>query len=611
MGTVFRKSVTKPLPAGAELFTRKRQQFARWKDRRGRTRTAPITVPEKGNNIGQPRIVVESKYVAKYRDGIGVVREVATGCREEASARRVLGELERRAELVRANVMTQAEDRVADHQATPLADHFTAFDEHLKAKGKSSIYRSYTRRYLDRLAAECPFAKLADLHRDALERWLATRSEDGVGAKARNAYRGAVVTFANWCVAAGRLTSNPFSAVEKANEKADRRRLRRALTEQELAKLLDVARQRPLLDALTVHRGERKGERYAKVRPEVRDRLALLGWERALIYKTFLLTGLRKGELASLTAGQLFLDGPVPYAALNAADEKSREGNDIVLRPDLAADLRAWLAEKLTRLHLDAQRLGEPIPARLPGGTAVFNVSAGLLRIFNRDLRLAGIPKRDERGRTIDVHALRTTFGTLLSAAGVAPRTAQAAMRHSDIRLTMGVYTDPKLLDVAGALNSLPGLPLDSGATAQRATGTTDRFAPGFAPTSAHPGHPLSVSDQPSTGEHRNTVVRGVAASGTPVKRKGRLSSPDNRPSKSGREDLNLRPHGPECSSDPSQGDNKSKDAPSAPAVCTPVCTNEPENEHTGNVEALAKALLALPSEDRARLVALLGGEPK
>jgi len=54
------------------------------------------------------------------------------------------------------------------------------------------------------------------------------------------------------------------------------------------------------------------------------------------------------------------------------------------------------------------------------------------------------IDKRDERGRTIDVHALCHTFDTLLSKGGVSPRTAQAAMRHSKIDLTMNVYTDPK-----------------------------------------------------------------------------------------------------------------------------------------------------------------------
>jgi len=82
------------------------------------------------------------------------------------------------------------------------------------------------------------------------------------------------------------------------------------------------------------------------------------------------------------------------------------------------------------------------------------------VKILDRDLKLAGIPKKDRRGWTIDVHAMRHTFGTLLSRGNVAPRTAQAAMRHSSIDLTMNVYTDPQLLDVAGALEALPELPL-------------------------------------------------------------------------------------------------------------------------------------------------------
>lgn len=96
----------------------------------------------------------------------------------------------------------------------------------------------------------------------------------------------------------------------------------------------------------------------------------------------------------------------------------------------------------------------------------------GLIRIFDRDLVFAGLAriekrdgkevvvKTDDRGRTIDIHALRHTFGTHLSKAGVPLRTAQAAMRHSDPSLTANVYTDPKLLDVAGAVASLPDLPL-------------------------------------------------------------------------------------------------------------------------------------------------------
>ena len=55
---------------------------------------------------------------------------------------------------------------------------------------------------------------------------------------------------------------------------------------------------------------------------------------------------------------------------LEAADEKSREGSEIPLRGDLAADLRKWLADKLETLQGEARRRGEPIPARLPAAPA-------------------------------------------------------------------------------------------------------------------------------------------------------------------------------------------------------------------------------------------------
>src|SRR5262245_59083709 len=119
MGTVFKKQTTRPLTPGAEIFTRKGERFARWK-RRGKTRTAPLT----SGNDGSDRILTESPYyVAKYRDGAGVVQTVATGCRDEQAARQVLADLERRAELVRSGVISAAEAAVSDHQATPLAEH--------------------------------------------------------------------------------------------------------------------------------------------------------------------------------------------------------------------------------------------------------------------------------------------------------------------------------------------------------------------------------------------------------------------------------------------------------------------------------------------------------
>lgn len=68
MGTVFHKTATKPLPDSAELITRKGDRLARWKDGRGKARTAPLTTGRDGSD----RIVVTAKtYTEKYRDGQG------------------------------------------------------------------------------------------------------------------------------------------------------------------------------------------------------------------------------------------------------------------------------------------------------------------------------------------------------------------------------------------------------------------------------------------------------------------------------------------------------------------------------------------------------------
>ncbi len=225
----------------------------------------------------------------------------------------------------------------------------------------------------------------------------------------------------------------------------------------------------------------------------------------------------------------------MPFISFDPTDEKNGEGNDIALRNDLADELREWLGEKLSALQREARRLGKPIPVQLPLDHRAFRVPDKLVNILNKDLKLAGIPKVDDRGYSIDVHALRHSFGSLLSKGGVSPRTAQAAMRHSTIDLTMNTYTDPRVLDVHGALDVLPAMPISGeGHEVQKATGTTDdtpdsslkKFAPGFAPRTDNSGTSVSFGvdddrkrcDQETTDNNVVSVshaARNVALSRT------------------------------------------------------------------------------------------------
>ena len=48
-------------------------------------------------------------------------------------------------------------------------------------------------------------------------------TKNGRSARSRNCHRAAIIAFANWCSdpSIGRLSSNPFKGVPKADEKAD------------------------------------------------------------------------------------------------------------------------------------------------------------------------------------------------------------------------------------------------------------------------------------------------------------------------------------------------------------------------------------------------------
>ena len=55
------------------------------------------------------------------------------------------------------------------------------------------------------------------------------------------------------------------------------------------------------------------------------------------------------------------------------------------------------------------------------------------------------------------VHRLRHYFITSLERSGISPKMAQTLARHSDIRLTLGVYTHVGLHDQTAAIGALPG----------------------------------------------------------------------------------------------------------------------------------------------------------
>jgi len=65
---------------------------------------------------------------------------------------------------------------------------------------------------------------------------------------------------------------------------------------------------------------------------------------------------------------------------------------------------------------------------------------------------------QDEKGKFADFHCLRHTFITNLGKAKVSLKTAQSLARHSDIKLTLGIYTHVDQEEQVQAIHSLPSL---------------------------------------------------------------------------------------------------------------------------------------------------------
>ena len=305
-------------------------------------------------------------------------------------------------------------DPYLPHRVRPLSEHIADWTAELRELGRDDMYVAPCKARVERLMKECGWAKLGDINADAFCKWRQTaviiqtdgarravRTKRLLSPAAKNHYLATLGTFCRWCVKRKRIAANPVADVEKVDETADVRRERRALSAEELERLLDVV--------------------PAKYR---------------LAYQMLIGTGLRRTELRAVRWGDVMLNVPRPYIQLQAKDTKSKRADVLPLRADLAELLRIVKDDAK-----DRERVVKVLP-RIP--------------THKRFLAKAGIPWLDDRGRRADIHALRHSYGTLLSKGGVSPREAMSLMRHTDLRLTMKVYTDPRIFDLAGAVEKLP-----------------------------------------------------------------------------------------------------------------------------------------------------------
>jgi site-specific recombinase XerD len=158
------------------------------------------------------------------------------------------------------------------------------------------------------------WVNLADFEPEIVLSYLRTlRTTENLGPRTYNHYVQAIDEFLNWCAANKRLTANPLLGLERLNPDVDIRHRRRALSPEELSRLVGMTRI--------------SGKHVQRHSPE----------QRVRIYTFSHLTGLRKKEMASLSAASFSLDGIIPTVTVAAACSKHRREDVLPLHPMLAS----------------------------------------------------------------------------------------------------------------------------------------------------------------------------------------------------------------------------------------------------------------------------------
>jgi len=239
------------------------------------------------------------------------LRRTVKGCADYEATRALARKLEADAMLRRKGVVDERAEQWAAAEARPLAEHVADFAAALRAKGNTQKHVKGTEKLVKRVAELAKATKLSDLTPSRVQGALADLRATRLSLSRCNHALRAVKSFCRWLAADGRTPGNALAHLRGFNVKTDRRRVRRSLTDGELARLIRAARTGP-------------------------DLMGASGSDRAALYCVALGTGFRANELRSLTRQSFALDADPPTITVEAGYSKRRRRDCQPIPPALA-----------------------------------------------------------------------------------------------------------------------------------------------------------------------------------------------------------------------------------------------------------------------------------
>ena len=402
------------------------------------------------SETGKKTKVKTKKWYGRYRDENGTEHRIPLS-ENKNSAQQMLAEIVKQISRVKSGLTHSAELEMKK----PILSHIADFETSLKSRNNTSRYVHDTIMKVKRCTKACRWRTPTQIKKTDVEQFLVElRETHGCSIETSNHYLRSIKSFCIWLHDNKRIIENPLQKMSLLNSQVDRRHDRRALSNKEFYLLIDAATSGPPVEGI-------------------------VGPDRAMLYLLAAYTGFRKGELGSLTMKSFrFGDSECKdntatetpaTVTIEAAYAKNRRQDALVLHPDLVKRLKAWFALKKPQ----ANELLFPVSQRSGGverkTAKMIRFDIGAARTFwiaeaetekeeKRRLDADFLLYQDEKGKFADFHCLRHTFITNLGRAKVSPKTAQTLARHSDISLTMKVYTHIDQEEQIEAINLLPSL---------------------------------------------------------------------------------------------------------------------------------------------------------
>lgn len=374
-----------------------------------------------------------------YLDHLGKRRTVK-GYSDKSATEKRAADLEEEARQIRVGLKPVP---VAAGRES-VAETIDAFREHLVHRDVSSKQVGEVTTRITRIADACGWASVVGIDVADVERQLGKMRTERISKETSNHYVRSLKQFTRWLVKTRRLVNDPLAELRMLNADTDRRHARRALSADELTRLVAAAGVGKVVEGVP-------------------------GQDRAVMYLIAAWTGYRKGEIGSLTRQSFDLTGDPPTVTVEALFSKRRRRDTQVLHPELARRIAAWLevknVENTELLFLITARSGglERKTEKMMRVDLAAARSAWLAEVEEEKQRAEReksdfLKYQDHQSRFADFHSNRHTFITNLGRAGVSPKTAQSLARHSDIRLTMNVYSHTELEEKRQAIERLAGL---------------------------------------------------------------------------------------------------------------------------------------------------------